>query len=104
MLKLTIAIALTAATLAPGPIHAEPARSCAERAQVLERLDTGYGESRQSIGLAGNGTVIEMFASTETGSWSILATSPDGRTCILAAGQSFENTIRDLTPVKGELI
>ena len=102
MLKFTLAIALTAATLAPA--HAQQARNCGDRAKVLERLDTGYGESRQSIGLAANNTVIEVFASDETGTWTILSTSPDGRTCILAAGQSFENTYKDLTPVKGELI
>jgi hypothetical protein len=64
--------------------------NCADHAAVIERLAENYGESRQSIGLSGNNSMIEVFASMDTGSWTITITQPGGLTCLVAAGQSFQ--------------
>ncbi len=79
----------------------QPNRNCAARDQVVERLSSAYGESRQSIGLAPNNSVVEVFASLETGTWTITVTTPNGTTCLVASGQAFEPTNGDLTPAKG---
>ena len=71
------------------PAHAQQG-TCGPRALIVERLATGYGESRQSIGLAPNNTVVETFASAETGSWTITVTNAAGMTCLVAAGQAYE--------------
>jgi len=63
---------------------------CASRDVVVAQLSDKYGESRQSIGLGSNDAVVEVFASTATGTWTITVTLPSGRTCIVAAGSSFE--------------
>jgi hypothetical protein len=34
--------------------------------------------------------VVEVYASSETGSWTIVVTRPGGPTCLVAAGQSFQ--------------
>ena len=65
-------------------------RNCAPREAVVDRLATGYGESRQSIGLGDNNQVVEVFASSETGTWTITVTMPNGLTCLVASGQAFE--------------
>lgn len=65
-------------------------RNCADHAAVVERLAVRYGESRQSIGLGTDNSVIEVFASLETGSWTITMTRPGGPTCLVAAGQAFQ--------------
>ena len=57
---------------------------------MVERLNTRYGESRQSIGIGSNNSVVEVFASTETGTWTIVVTMPTGVACLVAAGQAFE--------------
>ena len=83
-------IALTcAATLMTSAASAQ-SRNCAEHAAVVERLADGYGESRQSIGIAANNTVVEVFASTETGTWTIVVTQPGGPTCLVASGEAFQ--------------
>lgn len=64
--------------------------ACADHAVVVERLADGYGESRQSIGLASNNSVVEVFASPETGTWTITVTTPGGPTCLVASGHAFE--------------
>ncbi len=65
-------------------------RNCGQRSFVLERLADRYGESRQSIGLGANNQVVEVFASLETGTWTITVTNPTGTTCLVASGQSYE--------------
>ena len=74
-------------------------RNCADHAQVVERLAEVYGESRQSIGLGSDNTVVEMFASSETGSWTLTVTRPGGPTCLAAAGQAYQYLNEALPPV-----
>lgn len=76
-------------------------RNCGPRTAVVERLATGFGETRQSVGLGANNAIVEIFASTETGSWSITVTTPGGLTCLVASGQSFEQVVEAL-PDKGK--
>ncbi len=64
--------------------------NCATHAQVVERLAERYGESRQSIGLGNDNAVVEVFASMDTGSWTITVTQPGGPTCLVAAGQAYQ--------------
>ena len=68
----------------------QSSRNCAPRDTVVERLASKYGESRQSMGLGANNAVVEVFASNESGSWTITVTSPSGLTCLVASGQHFE--------------
>jgi hypothetical protein len=65
---------------------------------VLERLAEGYGETRQSIGRGAQGAVVEVFASDETGTWTITVTMPTGMTCLIASGHSFESIAETLPP------
>jgi hypothetical protein len=70
--------------------HAQSAPACADHASVVERLTGQYGEGRQAMGLGSNNTVVEVYASAETGSWTITVTKPGGPTCLVAAGQAFQ--------------
>ena len=60
------------------------------RQVVVERLQGHYGETRQSIGMATQGRVVEVFASAKSGTWTITVTLPNGMTCLVASGQAFE--------------
>lgn len=71
---------------------------CGERAELVSRLEKGYAESPRSLGLASNGTVFEVFTSAE-GTWSLLVTLPNGQSCLVAAGEAWENLP---VPVKGQ--
>lgn len=87
---LALSLGIGALLLATQHAFAQSNPNCAQRASVIERLASGYGESRQSIGLGENNAVVEVFASLETGTWTITVTVASGMTCIVAAGQSFE--------------
>ena len=75
-------------------------RNCGPREVVVDRLADGYGETRQSMGLGANNAVIEVFASEETGSWTITVTTPNGLTCLVASGQANEG-LAEALPAKG---
>ncbi|MEP3334182.1 hypothetical protein [Sedimentitalea sp.] len=97
---LNMTVGLGVMVLAAQDIAAQQTRNCAPRDAVIERLATSYGETRQSIGLGSQGAVVETFASDDTGSWTITVTMPNGMTCLVASGQSFEE-LADALPPKG---
>ncbi|MGR3634441.1 MAG: hypothetical protein ACU0BK_00780 [Shimia sp.] len=65
--------------------------NCAARDTVLTQLAERYGETRQALGIAQQGAVIEVFASEISGSWTITVTLPNGSTCLVASGQAYEH-------------
>lgn len=87
------ALAVAAAVAAPALIATDASaqgRVCAERAKLVAELANSHGETRQSVGLQRNNGVIETFANTETGSWTIIVSLPTGVSCLVAAGEAFE--------------
>ncbi|RME16820.1 MAG: hypothetical protein D6801_04695 [Alphaproteobacteria bacterium] len=61
---------------------------CGTRADMAYRLGAIEGEGRLAIGLAGD-RLIELFVAPETGNWTILVTSPEGRSCLVATGEGL---------------
>ena len=84
------------AVLTAGPAMAQGTHTmiCGARDQIVAQLSSRYGEEVRSIGLAPRNRIVEVFASDETGSWTITITSADGTTCLMASGEFFET----LTP------
>jgi hypothetical protein len=87
---LAASLGLGALLASAGPAAPQTSGSCAMRQQVIARLASAYGETRQSIGLGANNQVVEVFASLETGTWTITVTNPNGLTCLVASGQAYE--------------
>lgn len=77
------------------------APQCGPRAALLAELSAKYNETRRGIGVAANNQVMELFASAESGSWTITVTLPEGTTCLVASGQNFEAISEEL-PAKGD--
>ncbi len=97
-MKRALMPALVLATVAGIVLPAAPAGAqmvCGKRADMIRQLSEKYGETRRSMGLAEGRGVVELYASEETGSWTILITSPQGTACMIAAGQAFQ-----IEPVK----
>lgn len=91
----------TLMTVTPAlPVAAQSARNCAPREVVVTRLAEKYKETRRSMGLGANNAVVEVFASQESGSWTIIVTMPNGVTCLVASGQAFE-ALAEALPAAG---
>ena len=92
----SLAMAAVLITGAATQAVAQQARNCGPREMVVDRLASGYGETRKSMGLGANNSVVEVFASEETGTWTITVTQPNGLTCLVASGQAFEELVEAL--------
>ena len=62
---------------------------CGDRTAIIAELATKYDETRLGGGIDGAGALIEVFTS-DAGTWTAIMTMPDGRTCMVAAGENWE--------------
>ncbi len=90
MPKRTLILAIAAILLALATTaRATTAPVCGPRTLFLAKLGERYAESPTAIGIASNGSVLEVLSSSN-GTWSIITTGPDGKSCLLASGDSWE--------------
>ena len=69
--------------------EAAQAESCETRDKIISQLDDKYGETRLGMGIAGETSIFEVWTSDTTGSWTILETTLDGLTCVMAVGEGW---------------
>ena len=69
------------------PAHAQTV--CSTRTNFVESLRALHKETPIAMGLVTNGNVLEVLAS-EKGTWTILVTRPNGVSCVVAVGDSWE--------------
>jgi len=102
-MKKLISSAVLALFIMPyGHIANAQQTNCAPREAIIERLASGYGETRQAVGIGSNNAMIEVFANEETGSWSIIVTQAAGISCLAASGQSYEEVQEHLPEDKDD--
>ena len=78
------------ALLLPTSLHAQAA--CADRESVVASLTTKYGESFAGGGLQNSEQILEVWFSEEKGTWTVLLTRANGRTCIMASGTNWHDS------------
>jgi hypothetical protein len=89
MFKRIATATLVFGTVAMAP-PAEAQVSCGQRDKIVSKLELTYGESRTGAGLNGSTSIVEIWASAKTGTWTILMSRPDGISCVMASGESWE--------------
>ena len=94
-------LAIVAAVVMLGATPTSAQTVCGDRSKMVGYLDRDYQESRSGLGLASNGAVVELYTA-KTGTWTMLMTAPDGRTCVMGSGEGWEQTQRP-KPVAGEI-
>ena len=73
---------------ATGPASAQ--RVCASHEAAKTQLEQQFNEKVVGRGLANRGkAMIELFIS-EKGSWTVVVSEPNGRSCVLAAGDNWQ--------------
>ena len=95
MFKRLFAIALTFGMAATAP-PAFAQNNCAVRDQLISKLQDSYAEELAFGGLQktrGAQSVMEVWTSKETGSYTVLVTQPNGISCIVAVGTDFFEAI-----------
>ena len=64
---------------------------CASRVEFLKHLSANFKEAPVAMGLTANGGLLEVVASKD-GSWTIIVTTPNGLSCGVASGESWQST------------
>ena len=82
-------LATLAAIAACFPMSAV-AQTCGPTPDVYDMLTNKHGESRVSIGIEPSGIAIEVWANREAGTFTVFATLPNGASCAITSGQSFQ--------------
>ncbi|NOC84715.1 hypothetical protein GS610_04800 [Ruegeria sp. HKCCD6228] len=94
MFKRLFAIALTFGMAATAPPAF--AQNCATRDHIISKLQENYAEELAFGGLQktrGAQSVMEVWTSKETGSYTVLVTNANGISCIVAVGTDFFEAI-----------
>lgn len=65
-------------------------QNCGPRDRIVTLLRDRHGETRQAVGLQQNMQVMETYANSETGSWTIIVALPTGMACLVAAGEAWQ--------------
>ena len=64
--------------------------ACQTHDEIMQMLDQKFAETPTALGLQSNGHLIQVFASKDGMTWTIVTTRPDGVSCIVALGRHWE--------------
>jgi hypothetical protein len=91
-MRIAALVALVPLALLPPTTGRAAEPTCHRYDQVVTHLGRKYQEVPVGRGLQTNGQLLQLFASRRTGTWTVISTKPDGTTCVVAAGEDWEET------------
>jgi hypothetical protein len=73
------------------PAAAEQAPSaCGPHPDVVKALGDRFHETQSATALTSAGTLLEVLTATDGSTWTIIVSRPDGLSCVVAAGQNWQ--------------
>jgi len=91
-LVISLASLLVASILEPA--FAQQAPACVKRTALVDHLSKEFKEAPVAIGIVDNGALLEVFSTVDGATWTVAVTTPNGITCLVATGQSWEDVSR----------
>lgn len=64
---------------------------CSERDDVLAALARKYQETPVAAGVTNTGGLVEVLTDRKGGTWTIIVTTPQGMSCLVAAGEGWRS-------------
>jgi hypothetical protein len=83
-------LALTGASGSQAQTQMPPA--CLAHDELEAGLSRDYQERQSAYGQIGDQTLMEIYAS-DSGTWTLVMTGVNGQSCIVAAGEGFEQAV-----------
>ncbi len=80
---------LLGAALISRPAPAQTPAAGLPRPDLVELLGDGYDEMPVAFGLAENGGLIEVFASAEGATWTMVLSMPNGLSYVVTTGEAW---------------
>jgi hypothetical protein len=73
----------------PPPAPTGEIPRCAPRSQIVYRLANQFEEFARWQGVNDKGGLVEWFGNEESGTWTLIVTTPDMQACIVSVWQAF---------------
>jgi hypothetical protein len=90
----TAALVFGAAALAP-PANADEKQVCLDREILVRSLEARYQETLQGAGLQSPQLLLEVWSSGVSGSFTVIVTNANGKSCVVAFGQNWFTVDRE---------
>lgn len=85
-----LCLVVIAVLWASGVAHALSPDQCAPTRAIVAELNGKYLETKRGGGTVLNRALVDLFVSDTKNTWTIVVTDTQGMTCVLAAGQDWE--------------
>ena len=80
---------------APVPVTAQPANPpCNFHDKALDYLAQEWQEAPIAVGVTDQGALIEVLATNDGDTWTIIVTDPNGWSCMVADGEGWRMVLR----------
>jgi len=71
-----------------GPASGQSA--CLDHDKLTQMLDGKYSEKPVALGLEASGRLFEVFAADDGATWTMVVTTPEGASCVIAVGEEWQ--------------
>lgn len=72
------------------PVPAVAQSACMPHDEMADLLDRKYFEQPVYAGLESSGRLLELFATADGGTWTLIMTTPRGLACAVASGLEWQ--------------
>ena len=69
---------------------------CNNRDSVISLLASKYKEAPVAVGVTNTGGLVEVLSTGDGNTWTIIVTTPQGMSCLVAAGEGWRAVEQDL--------
>ena len=94
----TAVVFLVLLTSIPLPAGAQQMQGCEDHAQIRQHLKIKFHEELSAIATNQYGWLVELYASADGKSWTLVATRPNGPACVFGVGREWQM----VAPIAGD--
>ena len=84
-----LALGLAGISMVTSGASAQEAAACQSRDSLAKLLEERFTETPVAAGLEAGGRLVELFASADSASWTMVMTTPAGESCVMAVGEHW---------------
>ena len=70
-------------------LEAAAQTACSPRSDVVGHLAKKYGEAPVALGVTNKGGLVEVLTTGDGNTWTIIVSTPNGQSCMVAAGEGW---------------
>ncbi len=91
--KFSTALLLGAVAAGSAAATEQPPAACGPHTDVIKALGDKFHETQSATALTSTGTLLEVLTASDGSTWTIIVSRPDGLSCVVAAGQNWQDKV-----------